>query len=62
VRVEWLDEEQSAVQLRKLVEDETASALGILCASMRWGNDDHIVAALEKLGAVSQVMLNGHDR
>jgi DEAD/DEAH box helicase len=62
VSIAWLDETRSAVQLRKFVEDETASALGILCAAMRWGSDDRVDAALEKLRAVSKVMLNGHDR
>jgi hypothetical protein len=62
VSIEWLDETQSTAQLRRLIEDETASALGILCAAMRWGSDDRVTAALEKLGTVSKVMLNGHDR
>ena len=58
----WSDGEHSSAQLRKLVEDETASALGILSAVMRWGSHDRIDAALDKLTAVAKFMLNGRDR
>ncbi len=60
--IKWSDDTLSAVQLRKLVEDETASALGILSAVMRWGSNDRIDAALDKLAAVAKFMLNGRDR
>ena len=59
----WSDDgERSSAQLRKLVEDETASALGIISAVMRWGSHDRIDAALDKLTAVAKFMLNGRDR
>jgi hypothetical protein len=60
--IEWSDEMLSAPGLGELVVNEAASALGVLCAVMRWGSDDRIEAALAKLTAVSKFMLNGHDR
>jgi len=61
-QIDWSDDTLSATGLRELDANETASALGILCAVMRWGSDDRIEAALAKLTAVSKFMLNGHDR
>ena len=58
----WSGEAPSAVQLRQLIEDETASALGVLSAEMRWGSNDRIDACLEKLAVVAKFMLNGRDR
>jgi hypothetical protein len=58
----WSGEAPSTVQLRRYIEDETASALGVLCAEMRWGSIDRIDAALDKLAAVAKFMLNGRDR
>ncbi len=60
--VMWSGEAPSAVQLRQLIEDETASALGVLSADMRWGSNDRIDACLEKLAVVAKFMLNGRDR
>ena len=47
---------------RRLVELESTSALGVLCALMRWGSERRIDAALGKLDAISGFMLNGRDR
>ena len=60
--INWADETRSVAQLRRLIEDETTSALGILCGTMRWGSDDRVDTALEKLAAVAKLMLNGRDR
>ncbi|WP_298914810.1 DEAD/DEAH box helicase [uncultured Nostoc sp.] len=38
---------------------ETISALGLLCGVMRWGYDPRIQKALDKLTAVSKVVLHG---
>lgn len=40
---------------------ETASALGILCATLRWGEEPRLEKAIAKLEAVSKVMLLGED-
>ncbi|HTT24040.1 MAG TPA: DEAD/DEAH box helicase [Candidatus Sulfotelmatobacter sp.] len=61
IHIAWENEDRSAGEVRKLVEDETASALGVLCAVMRWGDDNRVEAALEKLVAVSKFMLNSQD-
>lgn len=44
-----------------IVVKETASALGLLCSVLRWGNDARIQKALDKLTAVSKVVLHGHN-
>lgn len=44
-----------------LVVKETASALGILCSAIRWGDEERLDKALEKLSTVSKMLLHGHD-
>lgn len=46
---------------QKLIIKETASALGILCTTMRWGNEHRQPKALKKLFAVSNMLLHGHN-
>ncbi len=60
-QVNWSERATSNAQLRRLVEDETAGALGVVCASLRWGEDARIDPALDKLSAVAKFMLNGRD-
>lgn len=60
--VRWSEKAMSTAQLRTLVADETAGALGVLCGALRWGERDRIVTALQKLAAVAKFMLNGRDR
>jgi DEAD/DEAH box helicase len=62
IDIEWSDDATVQSHLRRLVEDETNSALGIVCAAMRWGTNDRVAAALDKLTAVAKFMLNGEDR
>lgn len=62
VSVSWEDDALLSIQLRQLVEVETASSLGIICASMRWGDTTRIDPALRKLIDVAAFMLNGEDR
>lgn len=57
----WSDLETSTPHVLKIVENEIASALGVLCASLRWGDRDRTEAALQKIGAVARFMLNGRD-
>jgi hypothetical protein len=61
IAIGWADDAESAVQLRKLVEDETFGALGILSAAVRWGSHERTDAALDKLSDVAKFMLNARD-
>ena len=49
----------SSDQLHRMIVTDTASALGVLCAEMRWGNEPRLQRALAKLEAVAQVVLHG---
>lgn len=60
--IDWSTRSSSSLGLRRLIEDETASALGILCASMRWGEAGRVEASLDRLSAVAKFMLIGRDR
>lgn len=52
---------QNARAIPTMIVRETVSALGLLCAVMRWGNDPRIQKALDKLTAVSKVVLHGRN-
>ncbi len=56
---------QSDIQGDHIIETiiirETVSALGVLCAVMRWGIDSRIQKALDKLTSVSKVVLHGRN-
>jgi hypothetical protein len=52
---------ESTENLHGIVVSETVSALGILCAEMRWGNEPRMEKALEKLTAVGKVLLHGYN-
>lgn len=43
------------------VVSETTRALGVLCAEMRWGDEERLSSALDKLLKVSKMMLHGRD-
>ena len=62
---EMQDSSQSDIQDARAIETmivkETVSALGVLCATMRWGSDSRIQKALDKLTAVSKVVLHGRN-
>jgi hypothetical protein len=60
-RITWSEGHASNEQLRRLVEDETAGALGVMCAALRWGEETRIEPAIEKLYAIAKFMLNGRD-
>ncbi len=44
-----------------MVVKETASALGVLCAAIRWGDEPRLEQAIEKLSDVSKMLLHGKD-
>jgi len=52
---------QDTHTIQTMIVRETVSALGLLCAVMRWGNDSRIQKALNKLTAVSKVVLHGRN-
>jgi hypothetical protein len=56
---------QSDIQGDHVIETmiirETVSALGVLCAVMRWGIDSRIQKALDKLTSVSKVVIHGRN-
>ena len=56
-----LSDNQSIHSIQTMIVRETVSALGLLCAVMRWGNDPRIQKALNKLTAVSKVVLHGRN-
>jgi hypothetical protein len=47
--------------IETIIIRETVSALGVLCATMRWGIDSRMQKALDKLTAVSKVVLHGRN-
>ena len=61
INIPWHDAEALSGSLQQQVVKETASALGVLCAVMRWGEDDRMQKALEKLSTVGDFLLNGLD-
>ena len=61
ISIPWHDDEALSDTLQQQVVKETASALGVLCAVMRWGEDDRMQKALEKLSTVGNFLLNGYD-
>ena len=62
INIPWHDDEALSDTLQQQVVKETASALGVLCAVMRWGEDDRVQKALEKLSTVGDFLLNGYDK
>lgn len=56
-----LSDSQNADVIEEAIVRETVSALGLLCAVMRWGEDSRIQKALDKLTAVSKIVLHGRN-
>lgn len=54
----WEDVDAVSDKLQQWVVKETASSLGVICASMRWGYEDRLKNALDKLSAVGKVVLH----
>lgn len=57
----WADSKRLTEQVQQTVVKETAAALGVLCAFMRWGDEDRLEKAVDKLTAVADVFLHGQD-
>lgn len=56
----WHDEDDFPGTFRGWVISETLSALGVLCGYMRWGDEQRLDTAIDKLSAVADLLL--HDR
>ena len=54
----WSDETDSR-GIENWIIREVASALGVLCAQVRWGDEQRFKAALNKLGATASLFLYG---
>lgn len=61
IEMSWQNHEEISLKLQLQIVKETASALGILCTAMRWGDTTRIQPALKKLSAIEHMLLNGHD-
>lgn len=59
--VSWQNPEELSLTLQQQVVRQTVSALGIVCATMRWGEHAQIQQALEKLSHVGKFLLHGSD-
>jgi hypothetical protein len=57
----WHNEEQLSREIHEWVTQETISALGIVCASMRWSDETRLLNAVAKLSAIADVLLHGRD-
>lgn len=56
-----LDPEGDPSVLRTWLADQVMSALGVVSAHLRWGDEPRLEAALDKLEAVADVMIHGRD-
>lgn len=59
--VNWQDANILSENVQEIITRETASALGILCAFMRWGDISRLEKALNKIRSIGQLMLHGHN-
>lgn len=57
----WDDEENLSAAIHEWVTVETASALGVLCSFMRWGDEQRVDIAIQKLSAIADLFLHGRD-
>ncbi|MFL5625478.1 MAG: DEAD/DEAH box helicase, partial [Ktedonobacteraceae bacterium] len=57
----WQNPEELNTGLQQRILKETVGALGILCATMRWGEEPRLETAIAKLKSVGNVMLHGDD-
>lgn len=61
VDLPWPDVEALSDRLHEWIVNETASSIGVLSATMRWGNESRLERSTDKLAAISKVLLNGTD-
>lgn len=57
----WSDDQLLSEIVQDWITNETASAIGVLCAFLRWGDETRMQVAVQKLSAVAGVFLNGRD-
>lgn len=57
----WQDSELLSDNVQEIVTRETASALGVLCGFMRWGETSRMEKALNKIRSISHLMLHGYN-
>lgn len=58
----WDNPDDLNNQLQQRILKETIASLGILCATMRWGEEPRLENAITKLKSVGNVLLHGDDR
>jgi hypothetical protein len=59
--VDWQNPDELSNGLQQHILKETVGALGILCATMRWGEEPRIERAIAKLQSIGNVLLHGND-
>jgi hypothetical protein len=57
----WSEIESPFASFHQIIVMEVAKALGVLCAEMRWGEEDRLAKAIGKLSNISNMMLHGSD-
>ncbi|GLV59863.1 helicase [Dictyobacter sp. S3.2.2.5] len=57
----WEDASQLSLKLQQRFVKETISALGVLYAEMRWGENARLQNALKKISAMGNLLTNGDD-
>ncbi|HEY4035842.1 MAG TPA: DEAD/DEAH box helicase [Ktedonobacteraceae bacterium] len=55
----WQKNNELNIGLQQRVLKETVSALGILCATMRWGKEPRLEKAIAKLTSIGNILLHG---
>lgn len=53
--------EQLGIQMSQWVSDQLGSSLGVLCAFFRWGDEERLSKALQKVDALCKLLLHGQD-
>jgi hypothetical protein len=57
----WNDPPALDTRLRQWIVAETTSCLGVICATLRWGDETRTQAAIERLQALTKVLVTGSD-
>jgi superfamily II DNA/RNA helicase len=57
----WDNEDELSSTIHRWITSETVSAMGILCAHMRWGNERRVNTANRKLSAIADLLLHAKD-
>lgn len=57
----WHDQAALSERIQEWITIETASAIGVVCSFMRWGDETRVLLAIEKLSAIADLLLHGTD-